>query len=190
MSTMGFDYLRGPDKFGLPSWPPPSPKKVKRMNVVGTAVEALRQGATLREAAKAAGVHVASLCRWQNEDQEIQRLLRDGKESALWARQIQREQVRSQLPKHGLCPVCNAPSVVRTAKFGRRFWGCSKWPDCNWASWKPRYPIDCSTCGSPRYWSHGYRMIRCPKCGLIPSEAKAILAAISLTSASKSEADK
>ena len=30
-----------------------------------------------------------------------------------------------------LCPKCNSPMVVRRSRFGRLFYGCSKWPSCN-----------------------------------------------------------
>ena len=36
------------------------------------------------------------------------------------------------------CPKCNEGNIVerRTKKSGRRFWGCSAYPKCDWASWK------------------------------------------------------
>jgi len=38
------------------------------------------------------------------------------------------------------CPQCNEGEVImRRTKKGRHFYGCSKYPDCKWASWtKPK----------------------------------------------------
>jgi DNA topoisomerase-1 len=30
-----------------------------------------------------------------------------------------------------ICPVCGAPMVVRRSRFGKLFYGCSKYPKCN-----------------------------------------------------------
>lgn len=36
------------------------------------------------------------------------------------------------------CPECQEGDVVtRKTKRGRTFWGCSRYPDCSWASWEP-----------------------------------------------------
>jgi DNA topoisomerase-1 len=36
------------------------------------------------------------------------------------------------------CPECKEGDVVvRKTKRGRTFWGCSRYPDCKWASWEP-----------------------------------------------------
>jgi DNA topoisomerase-1 len=34
------------------------------------------------------------------------------------------------------CPECGADGVVRKTKIGRKFYGCSKYPNCKWAGWK------------------------------------------------------
>ncbi len=34
------------------------------------------------------------------------------------------------------CPECGAEGVVRRTKTGRKFYGCSKYPNCKWAGWK------------------------------------------------------
>ena len=37
------------------------------------------------------------------------------------------------------CPKCGAPVVIKKSKKGRTFFGCSKWPACDFATWrKPR----------------------------------------------------
>ena len=30
-----------------------------------------------------------------------------------------------------VCPKCGAPMVARRSRFGKMFWGCSKYPKCN-----------------------------------------------------------
>ena len=46
------------------------------------------------------------------------------------------------------CPRCQAPLVVRAAKkSGKRFTGCSRYPDCNYAVWAE--PHTCASCGRP-----------------------------------------
>ncbi|MDP3888460.1 MAG: type I DNA topoisomerase, partial [bacterium] len=34
------------------------------------------------------------------------------------------------------CPKCGSPVVMRKTKKGKMFYGCSKWPACNYATWK------------------------------------------------------
>lgn len=49
------------------------------------------------------------------------------------------------LKKTGVeCPQCHEGEVVeRKTKKGRRFWGCSRYPDCDYATWtKPKNPDD------------------------------------------------
>ncbi|HEY8504241.1 MAG TPA: hypothetical protein VIL46_06630, partial [Gemmataceae bacterium] len=54
---------------------------IDRSKVLPVVAAALREGATLRDAARRAGVHVASLCRWQRADPEIRDLLRKARQS-------------------------------------------------------------------------------------------------------------
>jgi len=47
------------------------------------------------------------------------------------------------------CPVCGEGKVVqKTSKRGKKFYGCNRWPNCDFVSWDK--PIDrrCPTCGS------------------------------------------
>src|SRR5262249_918121 len=68
---------------------------------------------------------------------------------------------------HPECPICKAPVVVRLAEGGYTFafWRCARWPDCPFASWRPRAPGDCPACGAPRFWSYSRKSIGCPNCG-------------------------
>jgi hypothetical protein len=124
---------------------------VDKRAVVAAALRARRRGATLRQAATQAGVHVATLCRWQARDPQLRRGLAEA--AAGWrdllarARQEQRERV----PWHPACPLCRAKVVVRTARGRARFWRCGRWPDCPWASWRPRAVRNCRRCGGILY---------------------------------------
>ncbi len=49
----------------------------------------------------------------------------------------------------GRCPVCDEGDVVqRSAKRGRPFYGCSRYPDCTFSTWdKPHAEKNCPECG-------------------------------------------
>ena len=136
----------------------------RRKQIIRNVLDGLNRGLTIRAAAAAAGIHVSTLYRWRKNDKWLSWDLLDGMENAYLERHTQRERARPPLVRHPLCPACGATAVPRTAHFHRRFWGCSKWPECKWASWRPRHPEDCSTCGGPRYWSRHGRIVRCPAC--------------------------
>lgn len=46
------------------------------------------------------------------------------------------------------CPKCDKPLVVRRSKKGRKFYGCSSYPDCDFVSWDLPAPEKCPECGS------------------------------------------
>jgi hypothetical protein len=62
--------------------------------------------------------------------------------------------------------LCKAKVVVRTARGKAHFWRCGRWPECPWASWRPRASRDYRRCGAPRYWSHSRLSIVCSGCGV------------------------
>jgi hypothetical protein len=121
-----------------------------------------RTGATLREAADAAGVHVATVCRWQNRDPALRQKLREAAAEALEGEVEPRPSVSWRRD----CPLCQAKVVVRSARGKARFWRCGRWPACPWASWRPRAPRNCRRCGAPRFWSHSRKSIVCSGCGV------------------------
>jgi Homeodomain-like domain-containing protein len=126
---------------------PASPRATRWTERARVLVEARRGGWTLREAAAAVGVHVATVCRWQKADPALREALLA---AALMATQVQQwgsfdRQLRgrSQVPTHKHCPLCNARVTVRAARSclqqaKLRFWRCGRWPLCKWASWRPR----------------------------------------------------
>lgn len=44
------------------------------------------------------------------------------------------------------CPKCNKPLVVRRSKKGRKFYGCSAYPECDFISWEMPAPVPCPEC--------------------------------------------
>lgn len=46
------------------------------------------------------------------------------------------------------CPKCGKPLVVRRSKKGRKFYGCSAYPECDFVSWDLPAPEKCPECGS------------------------------------------
>jgi DNA topoisomerase-1 len=46
------------------------------------------------------------------------------------------------------CPKCNSNIVMRKTKKGRKFYGCSKYPDCDFVSWDLPVKTPCPKCGS------------------------------------------
>ena len=126
---------------------------------------ARRAGATLRAAAAFAGVHVATICRWQARYPDLREVFAEAAAEG-------REQLRPpptprpNVRRRSDCPVCRARVVVRSAGGGGRFWRCGRWPACGWASWRPRAPRDCPRCGAYRVWSHSRKTVVCTGCGL------------------------
>lgn len=47
------------------------------------------------------------------------------------------------------CPSCGAPVVVRRSKKGRKFFGCSRYPECDYISWERPAGKQCPRCGKP-----------------------------------------
>jgi DNA topoisomerase-1 len=53
------------------------------------------------------------------------------------------------LEKTGVdCPDCDGEMVVRRTKKGRKFYGCNKYPDCEYTSWQKPLPHSCPECGA------------------------------------------
>jgi DNA topoisomerase-1 len=46
-------------------------------------------------------------------------------------------------------PGCHGELVERKSKRGKVFYGCSRYPDCDYAMWDKPVPIPCPTCGAP-----------------------------------------
>src|SRR5262245_16777662 len=72
------------------------------------ALAAREEGATLRQGAAAAGVHVATLCRWQARDGLLREALTDAEWVARRRRFDSRPTRRPRVPWHPACPWCGA----------------------------------------------------------------------------------
>lgn len=46
------------------------------------------------------------------------------------------------------CPKCEDVLVVRRSKKGRKFYGCRKYPECDFIAWEKPSPYPCPKCGS------------------------------------------
>ena len=45
------------------------------------------------------------------------------------------------------CPKCGADLVARKTRKGRTFYGCARYPECDFTSWKRPLPAPCPKCG-------------------------------------------
>ena len=61
------------------------------------------------------------------------------------------------------CPECGADIVERQTRQRRTFYGCSRYPDCNWTSWQRPLPEPCPNCGGLMV-DMGKAGPRCIKC--------------------------
>jgi len=67
------------------------------------------------------------------------------------------------------CPRCEAPVVVRQSRRGKKFFGCSKYPECSYVAWDPPSQTRCSACNDwliPKKSKAGERLLctnrQCP----------------------------
>ena len=46
------------------------------------------------------------------------------------------------------CPKCGGKILVKRSKKGKKFFGCSNYPECDFVSWNEPIKEACSKCGS------------------------------------------
>jgi DNA topoisomerase-1 len=65
------------------------------------------------------------------------------------------------------CPTCHEGEIVeRRSKKGRAFFGCERYPACDFVSWNKPVATPCPRCGSPYMVEAGRKgQVRCPACG-------------------------
>jgi DNA topoisomerase-1 len=64
------------------------------------------------------------------------------------------------------CPQCHEGEIVeRRSKRGRTFYGCSRYPECDFSAWNKPVNINCAKCGSYMVEAGRKGQIKCPKCG-------------------------
>ncbi len=65
------------------------------------------------------------------------------------------------------CPTCHEGEIVeRRSKKGRAFFGCERYPACDFVAWNKPVALPCPRCGSP-YMVEANRkgQVKCPNCG-------------------------
>jgi DNA topoisomerase-1 len=67
------------------------------------------------------------------------------------------------------CPTCGEGEVVeRRSKKGRAFFGCERYPACDFVSWNKPVDRACRSCGNPYLVESGRRgQDKCPSCGTV-----------------------
>jgi DNA topoisomerase-1 len=64
------------------------------------------------------------------------------------------------------CPECSQGEIVeRRSKRGKTFYGCNRWPDCNFVAWAKPIPEKCPACGNPymtEKWLKAGTVWQCP----------------------------
>jgi hypothetical protein len=138
-----------------------------RQGVLRPILVALAAGRTLRQAAAAGGVHVATLCRWQARSPAVAGALALARQQALRPRRPPADpqllyQQRPNVPWHPRCPHCGWGVEIWRER-GWYWWECT---GCSWRSWRPRHPVDCPQCCSWRLWSWDRRSVVCAGCGV------------------------
>jgi len=70
------------------------------------------------------------------------------------------------------CPTCHEGEIVeRRSKKGRTFYGCERYPACDFVAWNKPVAQPCPRCGSPYMLEAGRRgQVKCPACGHDGSE--------------------
>jgi DNA topoisomerase-1 len=63
-----------------------------------------------------------------------------------------------------VCPTCGIGEVIeKRSKKGRKFFGCSRYPECDFTSWDKPTGKACPNCGGPLV-EKGNKAIVCNKC--------------------------
>lgn len=79
------------------------------------------------------------------------------------------------LTKIGMtCPTCHEGDVVeRRSKKGRTFYGCSRYPDCDFVTWNKPVETKCPRCGSHMEEVGRQGQLKCPACGHVGAALQA-----------------
>ena len=68
------------------------------------------------------------------------------------------------------CPECSEGEVIeRRSKKGKTFYGCNRYPDCEFVAWGKPVPEKCPECGSPymvEKWLKAGPVLQCPERGV------------------------
>jgi DNA topoisomerase-1 len=80
---------------------------------------------------------------------------------------------RPLLTKIGVeCPSCHEGQIVeRRSRKGRTFYGCERYPECDFTAWNKLVEQKCPTCGGYMVESGRKGQVRCPACSPTAREA-------------------
>ena len=53
------------------------------------------------------------------------------------------------------CPKCGAKVIKRKSKAGKIFYGCERYPECDFISWDMPAVEKCEKCGGPMVYKQG-----------------------------------
>jgi DNA topoisomerase-1 len=62
------------------------------------------------------------------------------------------------------CPTCGSDIVERKTRKRRVFYGCARYPECEWTSWNKPLPVPCPECGG-LLTENGRERAKCVRCG-------------------------
>ncbi len=62
------------------------------------------------------------------------------------------------------CPLCGGMIVERKSHRGKRFFGCSNYPDCGFTTWNEPSAYACPVCGHFLVYTKGGSKLHCPTC--------------------------
>lgn len=75
------------------------------------------------------------------------------------------------------CPQCHQGEIVeRRSKKGRTFFGCSRYPECDFSSWNKPVDVACPRCGHYLVEANRRGQVKCPNCHYEASSASAATA--------------
>lgn len=72
------------------------------------------------------------------------------------------------------CPACGGEIVIRKTKKGRRYYGCSNNPDCEFMTWQKPSGINCIKCGSILLEKGNKLVCSDQNCGYVTENSKTV----------------
>ena len=70
------------------------------------------------------------------------------------------------------CPKCGADVVIKKTKKGRRYFGCSSYPECDFMSWQKPSVEKCPDCGGPMVEKGNKLVCMDEQCGFVKAKEK------------------
>ena len=70
------------------------------------------------------------------------------------------------------CPKCGADVVIKKTQKGRRYFGCSSYPECDFMSWQKPSAEKCPDCGGPMVEKGNKLVCMDEQCGFVKAKEK------------------